>query len=295
MGSAHRLRGRHLRRQMIHREFALIWETQAKHHPELTGDLRYGSHGAQRDPTAVVRPVAREKGKSLLEQFGLENLHLLPSAASTGPSPPSAAANSRRKNSAPPSPTAASREFRMLSELNNLRMTDDSAQGKPTERPLTETEREAALKYLSTTKKPTLAGLKRKLAALPESPQADQITFNLEGGKRDSISGLATEYTLSNAIGKKSWAALDEDTKNHIVDILTHSEERRPAKKAKVIQRTDDETRALLESVTALDSGSNRSPPRHLAPLRLLPPLRKGARKTPRPDAQRAHLPGQEG
>lgn len=73
-GLSVRLRNRHTRRSMLYDEFSLIWETQQAFHPELTDSLRYGRVGKLDDPTKAVKPTPREKGASLLEQFGLENL-----------------------------------------------------------------------------------------------------------------------------------------------------------------------------------------------------------------------------
>ena len=73
-GNRIRLRARHIRRNMLHHEFSLIWAEQSKHHSELTDTLRYGSHGEQKNPTLVVKPIPRKKDQTILQQFGLENL-----------------------------------------------------------------------------------------------------------------------------------------------------------------------------------------------------------------------------
>ena len=136
----------------------------------------------------------------------------------------------------------------MLSELNNLRLIDNSTEGRPLERKLSPSEREVALGYLSATQKPTLKALKSKIAKLPESPAVSQISFNLEQDKRDNIGGLATDLKLSKAFGSNEWNKLSEDRKNQIVQILTMPE---PGA-TKVIQRTDDETKDLLRQIPEL-------------------------------------------
>lgn len=246
-GNLIRLRSRHIRRSMLHHEFSLIWDEQSKHHSELTDDLRYGTHGPQENPTIVVKPIPREKGRTLLQQFGLENLTFFQRRVYW---PTSSIGKCELEKDELRSPIADRRfqEFRMLSELNKLRFIDNSINGKPTERKLTPAERDLAIGYLSSTQKPTLKSLKRKISKLPESPTANQITFNLEADGRNNIGGLDTELKLAKAFGEKDWGELTNDQKNQIVEILTMPE---PGA-SKVIQRTDDETKELLLQIPTL-------------------------------------------
>lgn len=246
-GNLIRLRSRHIRRDMLHHEFSLIWAEQSKHHPELTDALRYGTHGRQENPTIVVKPIPRVKDQTILQQFGLENLTFFQRRVYW---PTSSIGKCELEKDELRAPIADRRfqEFRMLSELNNLRLIDNSADGKPAERKLSPTEREVALAYLSSIQKPTLKALKGKIAKLPNSPAVSQITFNLEQDKRDNIGGLSTELKLAKAFGTKDWAKLSDDQKNQIVQILTMPE---PGQ-SKVIQRTDDETKDLLLQIPAL-------------------------------------------
>ena len=244
------LRGRHIKREMLHHEFSLIWTEQSKHHPILTNTLRYGTHGPQKNPISVVTPIRRDKEQSLLEQFGLENLTFFQRRV-YWPTSSIGICELEKEELRAPIADRRFQEFRMLTELNNLRLIDNSAEGKPIERKLTPAEREVALTYLSSTQKPTLKSLKGKIAKLPDSPTVRQFTFNLEQDKRDNIAGLSTELKLAKAIGAKEWAKLTEPQKNEIVETLTMPE---PGK-AKVIQRTDDETKAT----TSADSHSHHS------------------------------------
>lgn len=241
------LRGRHIKREMLHHEFSLIWTEQSKYHPILTDALRYGTHGPQKNPTAVSKPVRREKNLTLLQQFGIENLTFFQRRVYW---PTSSIGHCELEPEELRAPIADRRfqEFRMLTELNNLRLIDSSADGKPIERSLSPIERETALAYLTSTQKPTLKALKGKIAKLPNSPTARQFTFNLEQDKRDNIAGLSTELKLAKAIGTSDWSALTDDQKNHIVEILTMPE---PGA-TKVIQRTDDETKQLLLQIPTL-------------------------------------------
>ena len=246
-GNLTRLRARQIRREMLHHEFSLIWTEQAKHHPELTHTLRYGTHGPQKNPTAVTKPIPRQKNLTILEQFGLENLTFFQRRVYW---PTSSIGHCELEKDQLRAPLADRRfqEFRMLSELNNLRLLDNSTDGKPIERKLSPSERDTALTYLSSTQKPTLKSLKTKIAKLPDSPSAAQITFNLEADKRDNIAGPQTDLKLAKAFGEKAWAKLSEKEKNQIVQILTMPE---PGA-TKVIQRTDDETKLLLQEIPTL-------------------------------------------
>jgi len=242
-----RLRSRHIRRDMLHHEFSLIWTAQSKLHPELTDALRYGTHGPQKNPTVVVKPIPRKKDQTLLQQFGLENLTFFQRRVYW---PTSSIGKCELEKDELRAPIADRRfqEFRMLSELNNLRLIDNSAEGKPIERKLSPPERKIALAYLAATQKPTLKALKGKIAKAPDSPAVSQITFNLEQDKRDNIGGLQTELKLAKAFGEKEWAKITDAQKNQIVQILTMPE---PGA-AKVIQRTDDETKHLLLQIPTL-------------------------------------------
>lgn len=261
-GNLTRLRNRHIRRDMLHHEFSLIWVEQSKHHPELTDDLRYGTHGPQKNPTVVVKPISRKKGQTLLEQFGLENLTFFQRRVYW---PTSSIGKCELEKEELRAPIADRRfqEFRMLSELNNLRLIDNSTEGKPLERKLTAAEREVALTYLTSNPKPnnktipkhTLSELKKRIAKLPDSPAKSQIAFNLEEDKRDNIGGLQTDLNLAKAFGEKDWAQLTEGQKNEIIQILTMPE---PGA-SKVIQRTDDETKDLLQQIPSLNEAQIES------------------------------------
>lgn len=281
-GNLIRLRARHIRRAMLHHEFSLIWTEQSKHHPQLTEALRYGTHGPQKNPTAVVKPIPREKDKAILEQFGLENLTFFQRRV-YWPSSSIGKCELEKDEFRAPIADRRFQEFRMLSELNNLRLIDTSSQEKPLERKLSPEEREVALAYISSNQKPTLKTLKTKIAKLPGSPPKSQITFNLEADKRDNIGGLATELKLAKAFGEKDWNHLSEDQKNQIVQILTMPE---PGAQ-KVIQRTDDETKDLLLQLPYLTEPQIESLLRVSLPAgycnlslkaleKLLPHIRKG-------------------
>lgn len=243
-GIAVRLRNRHIRRSMLHDEFSLIWETQKQFHPDLTDALRYGRVGKLDNPTRVVKPIPRIPGVSLLEQFGLENLTFFQRAVYW---PQNSIGRCELEPEERRAPIADRRfqEFRMLQEVNNLRLIDDSAEGVPEERHLTADERGVLIAYLSTRGEGKFPDIKKHLckqaklrATLPESP--DQIRFNLEAGGRTKISAMSTDHALAKAYGK-GWAKLDEATRNRITDALLD-----PA-------GTDEDIRATLEAIDGID------------------------------------------
>ena len=245
-GITTRLRNRHTRRSMLHDEFSLIWETQQQYHPALTKQLRYGSTGPLENPTSVTVPIPRDQKQSLLEQFGFENLTFFQRKVYW---PESSIGRCELESEERRCPIADRRfqEFRLLQEVNNLRLIDDSARGLPVERSLSELEREIVIEYLSGRKEVKIEALKKFLCKhhslksnFPDSP--DQFSFNLEAGGRTKLSSTATDALLSSkkAYGK-DWLALNENIKNRVVEILSSPD------------FTDEEASGDLVQITELD------------------------------------------
>ncbi len=249
-GITARLRNRHTRRSMLHEEFSFIWETQQAFHPELTDSLRYGQLGKLDDATKVVKPQPRKKGVSLLEQFGFENLTFFQRKVYW---PLNSIGRCELEPEETRAPIADRRfqEFRMLQEINNLRLIDNSDAGVPTERRLNFDERKVVIEYLLGRKEAKFSDIKKHLCAhpklcenLPESPE--QIRFNLESGGRVKISVLATDYALAKAYGK-GWANLSEATQNRISDALL------------IPAATDEDIRVALEDIEGVERGKIES------------------------------------
>lgn len=275
-----RIRSRHIRRSMLHDEFSLIWETQAKYHDDLTETLRYGSTGKLEHPTKVVTPIPREKGKSLLEQFGLENITFFQRRVYW---PASSIGNCELEHSAKRAPIADRRfqEFRMLQEINNLRLLDNSDPDLPQERELTEQERDVIIAYITGKKEVKFDALKKHLCkhkslkgTLPEAHT--QISFNLEAGGRSKISATSTDALLSGKNGYgKEWVDLTEATKNQVIEALTS-----PA-------AIDEEICDSLDTISELDKSKTNNLLKLSLPSgycnlsiialeKLLPPMREG-------------------
>jgi CRISPR-associated endonuclease Csn1 len=216
-----RLRNRHIRRQMLHHEFSLIWEKQRSYYPELLTDaLRYGTTGKLDNPTKVVKPIPRVKSQTMLEQFGIENLTFFQRRVYW---PASSVGKCELEPTEFRAPLADRRfqEFRMLQEVNNLRILDGSKLKNISERHLTEEERAAAVKFLSGRETTKFEDLKKCLAKVHGSPQTSQITFNLENGGRKGISSMSTDHKLANAkaLGKE-WLKFSVELKNKVVAVL---------------------------------------------------------------------------
>lgn len=244
-----RLRNRHFSRKMLHHEFSEIWQAQQKYYPEiLTDQLRFGSIGKRPSGKQIktIKPISRNKDQSLLEQFGLEGMTFFQrsvywKADSIGK------CELEGKNGEYRAPISDRRfqEFRLLQEVNNLRITDHSAPGSPLERALDEEERNETIKYLTGKDKPKLEALKKhlcKLKNLPNFPSEQaHVTFNLETGGRTTISGTPTDCKLkAKKVLGDSWGKFSEEIKNKIVEALTL-----PA-------ATDEDIREALETIKDL-------------------------------------------
>ncbi len=179
-----RVRGKHTRREMYEEEFDAIWNAQQKYHKGLlTPELRQKIAGTiffQRDMywrTATIGRCELEPGQRRC---------------------PRADRHAQR--------------FRMLQEINNLRLLDTST-GE--ERRLTEAERTELIKYLSTQKTRTFKDIKKKLGLF------DTCSFNLERAECSSLKGLETDAMLANKnIFGKDWWRLDDGLKDEIVAAL---------------------------------------------------------------------------
>ncbi|WP_159434722.1 type II CRISPR RNA-guided endonuclease Cas9 [Rubritalea squalenifaciens] len=272
---------RRLNRSMLYHEFDLIWNTQQAYYPDtLTEQLRYGSLGKKEKPTKVVKPVPLEDGRNLLDQFGIENLTFFQRKVYW---PAGSIGQCELEPEEKRAPVADRRfqEFRMLQEVNNLRVLDDSNPRHPEERKLTPEERNATIAYLTGKKEVTFDALKKHLckhralqASLPDSPA--QLKFNLEAGGRTKISATPTDHTLSaRKTLAKDWNALPEDTKNRIVEILTApaaTDDDIAENLSTLSELTDDQRDKLLRTV--LPSGyCNLSV---VALEKLLPHMRQG-------------------
>ena len=217
-----RLRGRHTQRDWLTEEFDLIWQTQQKHHPDvLTDHLAYGRLGRLKD---IHKPIPkddpRRQGASDLESFGLFGLIFFHRTLKPVPKEIVGSCELEPKEKRCPRADRQAQRFRLLQEVNNLRMIDNSA-NPPIERPLNKQERAIVIDKLMHTKEASFDQIRKWIAKLPDSPAEEQIRFNLEEGKRKKLKGMVTDALLAaggqnGAVGK-SWYTLDDATRDAVV------------------------------------------------------------------------------
>lgn len=178
------VRHRHTRRDMYEHEFEEIWSAQGCHHPALLTDaLKEAARRIiffQRDmywPRSVV-------GRCELEP--------------------------KRKRC--PRADRAAQRFRMLHEVNNLRVLDTATR---TERRLNADERHELLEYLGAAKERTFEQIRKKLRL------SEHVRFTLEGPDRDKLKGHETDAALGGkrALGKR-WSTLPDTIKDAVVRVL---------------------------------------------------------------------------
>jgi CRISPR-associated endonuclease Csn1 len=238
-----RIRNRHTSRKMLHDEFCKLWEAQAAHHPGvLTKQLRYGDLGPREKPESVTKPIRRVKGRTLLEQFGFENLTFFQRAVYWKAASIGFCELEPEEQRAPISDRRFQR-FRMFQEISNLRVLDSSMERGKAERSLSAEERAAIVEYTTTKKEVKFGALKKYLARKLKDETALQYRFNLEAGGRGKLSAMPTDYALASkkAFGKQWWD-LDDEIKNAVVAAITSP------------VATDSDIRDELESINSLKS-----------------------------------------
>jgi CRISPR-associated endonuclease Csn1 len=229
------VRRRHTRRDMYLQEFERIWATQQIYYPTLlTPDLHDKLHRIIFFQREMYWP------KSVIGRCELE---------SRLPRCPRADRRAQR--------------FRLLQEVNNLRLLDSST-GE--ERSLMPEERSRLITYLTQAKERSFEQIRKKLELL------ESVRFNLERGDRKKLLGMTTDAAMS---GKsrldKTWREeSDEDKKNRLVSAI--------------IDGNEDRIRQLLatdwlvedQKIIDLDLGDGYSSLSLHAIKKLLPHLERG-------------------
>lgn len=226
------VRKRHTRRDMYQAEFNAIWQKQSEYYPELLSDqLKLGSMQSSDYP---IDPKTRSELKALtvenrwpelarrqLEQFGLHGLIFFQrkmywpkSVVGQCDLPREEDLEKRCKRKRCPKADREAQRFRILQEVNNLKVIDEGGQ-----RRLHEDERKIVVQALLTTKQQTFSALRKKLRF------TEDVVFNLERGGRDKLKGHETDAVLSSSkvLGKR-WRDFPDDLKDRIVDICVHEE-----------------------------------------------------------------------
>ncbi len=239
----------HTRRSMYVKEFETIWEKQRRYYSNiLTDDLKRKLY----DPIADTNWVC----KGLI--FGQRKIYWPKSVVGRCELEP------RLKRC--PKADRAAQFFRLLHEVNNIRITDTIVRE---ERTLTSEERSALLRYLSNAKERTFNDIRKKLGFL------EHVRFNYERAERGKLKGHVTDAALSSkkALNKR-WASLPDETKDGIVDILINEDQEDVAIQRLMsdCQLTQDEAERAL-AVNLPDGYMSYS---RVAIVRLLPYLERG-------------------
>ena len=208
-----RVRHRHTRRDMYEAEFEAIWEAQRRHHPDLlTKELKYGAKGRQTYPK---HPEAAGRDTNLVSQYGIYGLIFF---QRTMYWPKSVVGRCELEPKCKRCRRAdrAAQRFRMLQEVNNLRLLD-SATG--VERGLTQDERSTLIDYLSAAEKRSFDQIRKTLGF------REHVRFNYERAERSKLKGHETDAALGagRALGKR-WKGLPDKAKDAIVEVLIYEE-----------------------------------------------------------------------
>lgn len=265
-----RVRHRHTQRKMYEVEFDAIWAKQREYYPGiLTDQLKYGTTGQQAFPTDLR---GRRKGMCPLNQFGLHGLifyqrkmywpkSVVGQCELTDESMPDK--RCRRKRC--PKADRAAQQFRILQEVNNLKVLDHSGG----QRVLTQKERETVVESLMETKQQSFDALRKKLKF------TDDMTFNIERGGRDKLKGHETDAAMSSNKGiGKHWRKLSDDIKNLVIHICLNE-----TQEDVVIKRLVNECE--LSEEEAVRASGVHLPDKYMsfcreAILRLIPHLQRG-------------------
>ena len=253
------VRGLHTRRNMLEKEFDLLWQKQASFHPALGDKLR----DEIRDRVIFFQRAVYWP-ESTVGRCGLE------------PSHPRA-----------PQKDRAAQRARMLQEINNLRVIQPDAEI----RDFSPTERNSLIAYLSESKERKFDEIRKKLK-LPEHK------FNLEAGERKSLHGMPIDSEMgSKKLFGKIWDGKSEQEKTQIVrelirfDLLLSrkeigdEEQKGKLKEKKVLREQEILRKAIKEwglpeensdSIFRFDSGSGRAGFSTKALDKLLPWLESG-------------------
>jgi CRISPR-associated endonuclease Csn1 len=213
------VRNRHTRRSMLEREFDSIWNAQAEHLPELlTEQLRYGQVGRQAYP---CKPKRRPKGLNVLKAFGIHGLIFFQRKMYWPKSVVGLCELEPKQKRCQRGDRHAQR-FRLLQEVNNLRLIDAS---RNIERPLYRDERKLLLDKLSQKRELKFDEIRKLLGQLPDSPAPEQAHFNLERGKRTKLQGMVVDAMMATkSVAGSAWHKRSEDDKDSIVRMLLDNE-----------------------------------------------------------------------
>ncbi len=212
-----RLRARHTRRDMYKEEFDLLWNKQEEFHPGLQdGVLKKEAY----DAIFFQHPFELTEERRL-KAPSRANLHRAPSLKECP---------LEKGEKCCPSGTWAAQRFRILKEVNNLKV----AEGFRRERPLNGRERDRILELLDETKEVKFGKMRTEFEKLGLEPESE---FNLERGGRSHLKGNAIDAALAAGLGKKTWRGLEEEEQEELRKALLEEED--PAHLNRLLARYD--------------------------------------------------------
>ena len=134
----------------------------------------------------------------------------------------------------------AAQRFRLLQEVNNLRLLDAATAG---ERPLTPDERSKLIARLERKKEVKFDDIRKHLGLY------ENVRFNFERAERTKLHGMPTDHALAgkNALGAQ-WFKTPDDRRNEIVRAILHDDEDAIGEKAiHLWGLTPDQAEVLLD------------------------------------------------
>ncbi len=243
-----RVRGQHTRRDMFRREFAAIWTKQKEFHPLLlTDELRKKLDDPSSDGTWLHRGII----------FGQRRMYWPKSVVGQCELEP----KKKRCHKA----DRIAQRFRLLQEVNNLRLLD-STDGW--ERALFPDEREKLIDILERAKDAKFEKIKKKLGL------HEHVRFNYENAERDKLLGMPSDTAMANKnVFGKQWYDRSEEERNDIVRAVIAGDEDVIRRRASAVWGLDD---LKIEALLDLDLGEGYSSLSKEAIEKLLPHLEKG-------------------
>lgn len=230
----------YLQRDMVAEEFDMLWEAQARFHPQLL--------------TETLRNRLKD---TILFQRRL--LPVLPGRCLFEPDEYRA-----------PLCSPLQQRFRILQELNNLRILDGAS-----ERPLTLEERDRLKEELLRSPRLTFAQIRKLLGF----GRGSGVRLNLEDGKRKDLKGDFTSTQFSKVL-RDRWWGMDE-AQQHAVAILVERADDVDELVAALVAlpgdlgpayaafRPQPHEHGVLDPLAALPAGFNRDEARQLAGINL--------------------------
>lgn len=178
----------YLQRDMVAEEFKLLWEAQRSFHPEL---LTTQAHDYLLDTLLFQRKL----------------LQVMPGRCLFDPDDYRA-----------PLCSPLQQRFRILQELNNLRLIEG-----PEQRPLTLAERNLLADRLTRNQKLTFAALRKAIGHGPRSP----ARFNLESEKRKDLKGdlVSAQLARPECIGE-TWFQWPQDRQEALALLVARTDQR---------------------------------------------------------------------